>query len=85
MNEFRLYSSQYLLALKVWPDGPETHRNIGILYELYMGRLRDAQQHYLQYLSLREKQGYIGDDTSYRQVKGWSIDLSRRLKKVGKL
>ncbi len=61
----------YLAALEVWPHHPESHRNLGILYDLYMGRFEQALQHYklLQQLSTEED----------RQVKGWVMDLERRL------
>ncbi|SMF11762.1 Tetratricopeptide repeat-containing protein [Alteromonadaceae bacterium Bs31] len=61
----------YLAALAVWPHHAESHRNLGILYDLYMGRFEEALQHYkmLQRLSPEED----------RQVKGWIKDLERRL------
>ena len=61
----------YRKALSIWPDHPDSHKNLAILYDLYMGRLSDAAEHYHRYLEL------TGD--SDQQVQGWLIDLERRL------
>ncbi|MDY0005640.1 MAG: tetratricopeptide repeat protein [Spongiibacteraceae bacterium] len=62
----------YSAALKRDPDHPATHRNLGILYDLYLGKPAEAQAHYLRYQAL---QGEPPD----RQVAGWLADLERRL------
>ena len=41
----------YLDALKIWPDDASSHKNLGILYDLYMGRLEEALGHYQTYLA----------------------------------
>ena len=66
---------QYLKALKKWPDSPESHLNLGILYDLYMGRLQPALDQYLAYQALQEKPD--------RQVQGWIVDTRRRLSESG--
>ena len=64
----------YLKALEVWPDHPESHRNLGILYDLYMGRLDDALPYYKSYQSLL--------DEPDRTVAGWIADTERRVKQA---
>lgn len=61
----------YLAALDVWPHHTESHRNLGILYDLYMGQFGAALEHYNMLQRLLPEQD--------RQVKGWIIDLERRL------
>ena len=62
---------KYQEALAVWPEHPETHRNLGILYDLYMGRLEQALVQYQQYQSVTAE--------SNRTITGWIVDLERRL------
>lgn len=61
----------YLAGLAVWPHHLDNNVNLAILYDLYMGRLDDA----LGYYELSQ-QVVGGED---RQLKGWIIDLKRRL------
>lgn len=61
----------YIKALGVWPYHAESHRNIGILYDLYFGKQAQALAHFEAYQQLR------GD--SDKQVTGWIADLQRRL------
>lgn len=63
----------YLSALKIWPHHLASTKNLGILYDLYMGRFDDA----LIYYTL--SQNILGGED--RQLKGWIIDLKRRMKK----
>lgn len=69
--QFAEAEALYLSALAVWPDHDVSHRNLGILYELYMGRLPEALDHYKHYQALQAE-----DD---RLVTGWIVDLERRL------
>lgn len=62
----------YLQALERAPDHADTHLNLGILYDLYMGKLPQALEQYQRYLALS------GDEKS--PVRGWVADLQRRLK-----
>ncbi len=64
----------YQEALTVWPEHPETHRNLGILYDLYMGRLEQALVHYQQYQSVTAEPN--------RTITGWIVDLERRLDRL---
>lgn len=72
-GQFTAAEQQYLQSLKVWPDYPQGHLNLGILYDLYMGKFAPALQHYQRYQALSEQPD--------QQVNGWIIDTERRLKK----
>lgn len=61
----------YKKALTVWPFHAESHKNIGILYDLYLGKNAEALAHFEAYRQLR------GDND--KQVIGWIADLQRRL------
>lgn len=63
--------ASYQAALQVWPDAADTHLNMGILHDLYMGKLTSALEHYQSYQSLQAEPD--------RQVAGWIIDIQRRL------
>lgn len=60
----------YLQALEQWKDSADTHRNIGILYDLYVGDPQKALQHYRRYQVLT--------GATDREVAGWIVDLERR-------
>ncbi len=70
-GEFSEAEQLYTQALQVWPDHPASHRNIAILYDLYMGKLEQALDHYQQYESLL--------DEPDRSLEGWIADLRRRI------
>jgi Tfp pilus assembly protein PilF len=63
--------ANYKKALSLWPFHPESHKNIAILYDLYMGKSAEASPHYEAYLQLLG-----GED---KQVTSWIADLQRRL------
>jgi Tfp pilus assembly protein PilF len=63
--------TNYKKALSLWPFHPESHKNIAILYDLYMGKSADALPHYEAYLQLLG-----GED---KQATSWIADLQRRL------
>ena len=48
--------------------------NLGILYEVYLGKLPQALEAYREY---QELQASVGAEDA--RVKGWVIDLERRL------
>lgn len=60
----------YKKALSIWPFHADSHRNIGILYDLYFGKNTEALAHFEAYQQLR------GDGD--KQVTGWIADLQRR-------
>lgn len=63
--------TNYKKALNLWPFHPESHKNIAILYDLYMGKSAEALPHYEAYLQLLG-----GED---KQATSWIADLQRRL------
>ena len=68
-GRFTQAESLYKKALKVWPGDPILHKNLGILYELYLGRLDLALTHYRQAQALDQKD---------KKLKAWVKDLERR-------
>lgn len=62
----------YLQALDIWQKDAASHKNLAILYDIYMGRLDDALRHYQVYMTLTGQEN--------RQAKGWIADLKRRIK-----
>ncbi len=74
-GDFNGAETLYQQALEVWPDYPEGHLNLGILYDMYMGKFDLALTHYLQYQNLQPAPD--------RQVAGWIVDTQRRLKRAG--
>ncbi len=68
-GKFTDAEQQYLKALSVWPDHPASHRNLGILYDLYLGRLESALKHYERAQTLEPK----------KPVRGWIADIKRRI------
>lgn len=70
-GRFQEAESSYQQALERWPDSPATHLNLGILYDLYMGRLAQALEHYRYFQALQEQPD--------RRVEGWIVDTERRI------
>lgn len=65
----------YLSALEAWPHHRESVINLGMLYDLYMGRFGDALAYY------RLSQRLLPEPD--KKVKGWIIDLERRIDSAG--
>ncbi|MDM3872239.1 tetratricopeptide repeat protein [Porticoccus sp. W117] len=61
----------YEKALAVWPYHPESHYNLGVLNELYLGDLQSASHHFGQYQKLLPEPD--------KRVAGWIKDLQRRI------
>lgn len=70
-GDFAAAEAHYKRCLSTEPDNETVVLNLGILYELYLGRLPEALAAYRQYQDL--------SDTEDRKVKGWVMDLERRL------
>lgn len=70
-GDFAAAEEHYKRCLSVEPDNETVVLNLGILYELYLGRLPEALAAYRQYQDL--------SDSEDRKVKGWVMDLERRL------
>ena len=71
-GEFKQAEETFLQAIKVWPGYENVQLNLGILYELYMGEMESALEHYQNYQQLQSEPD--------KKVAGWIIDLQRRLK-----
>lgn len=61
----------YLKALEVWPHAPVTLRNLGILYDLYMGQFAQALASYELALKVSAEPS--------NELEGWIIDIKRRM------
>jgi tetratricopeptide (TPR) repeat protein len=70
-GQFANAESLYKKAINKWPDDPVLHENLGVLYELYLGRLDDAL---LAYRQAQEIKG--GAD---KKLKGWIKVLARKI------
>lgn len=68
---FAAAEAHYLACLEHRPDFQPAHLNLGILYELYLGRLEEALAAYRRYQSLASEPD--------RRVGVWVVDLERRL------
>ncbi|MEM9254716.1 MAG: tetratricopeptide repeat protein [Pseudomonadota bacterium] len=69
-GHFEAAEQVWLASLVEFEPHPATHRNLGILYDLYRGDAARALRHYRRYLALTAE----GD----RRVAGWVADLERR-------
>lgn len=58
-------------ALARWPDFALAHRNLGILYDLYLHQPEQALHHYREAKALENEED--------RVLAGWIMDLERRL------
>ncbi|WP_430461332.1 tetratricopeptide repeat protein [Thalassolituus sp. LLYu03] len=61
-GQFVQAQNTYEAALKVWPDFPEAHLNLGVLYDLYLNLPAKAQAHYEAYLFLTHKKSGQAQD-----------------------
>ncbi|MDO3381511.1 tetratricopeptide repeat protein [Gilvimarinus algae] len=65
----------YQQALAVWPHSIATHKNLGILLDIYLGEWDEALLHYEAAQYLTEQREGAADAT----LAGWIIDLKRRM------
>ena len=70
-GDFAAAESLYQKSLAVWPFYPEGHKNIAILYDLYLSKPELALPHYQAYQQL-----LAAPD---KQVDSWIAELQRRL------
>lgn len=70
LGEFDKAEQAYLMALRLRPDYATAHLNLGILYDIYLGHLEQALQHYQRYMELTGEQ----DETVHK----WIVDLKLR-------
>ncbi|MET0088704.1 MAG: tetratricopeptide repeat protein [Candidatus Thiodiazotropha sp.] len=69
-GRFNEAEQAYTQALSIDPDYAQAHRNLGILYDLYLGKPGDALNHYQRSQAL--------NGASDAQIEGWIADLKRR-------
>jgi tetratricopeptide (TPR) repeat protein len=70
MGDYNVAQNTLESALKLWPDFPEAHLNLGILYDVYLNKSRQGQMHMEAYLYLT---GYKND-----QAKVWFEEVKSR-------
>lgn len=70
-GDFQSAESHYRRCLDSQPRYRDAYLNLGILYELYLGKLPEALDAYRTYQSLNEEPD--------RRVQGWVVDLQRRV------
>lgn len=70
-GDFAAAQANYTKAIGVWPWHPESHKNLAILYDLYMGKNQEALAHYEAYQQL------VGEND--KNINSWIADMQRRL------
>jgi Flp pilus assembly protein TadD len=70
-GKFSEAEQAYQAALKYQPGYLHAHRNLGILYDLYLAKPQQALQHYQQYQTM------LGNKD--KEIENWIIDLQRRI------
>lgn len=75
LGRFADAQAAYERALAAKPDYAYAHLNLAILYDLYLGDLSKALDHYQQY------QQSAGDPD--QQLSGWLADLQQRMNSAG--
>lgn len=71
LGNFALAEKEYLDIISQWGGFLPAYRNLGILYDLYMGRITDALVYYRKYNELLAEPD--------KQVAGWSADIERQV------
>lgn len=74
-GHFQAAEKLYQQALAVWPHSVDSHKNLGMLYDLYLGQWPDALLHYQAAQYLIEQSTGAPD----QQLAGWIVDLERRM------
>jgi len=69
-GQFDKAEKSYLKAIKAVPKDITAYINIGILYDIYMGKFVKASEYYQKY------QGMLNEPD--RKVAGWIVDINRR-------
>lgn len=71
-GNFTEAENYYLKALDINDDYALAHLNLGILYDLYLGKLKQAKEHYERFLKITSDED--------KEVKQWLVDLDRRIR-----
>jgi len=69
-GDFILAQNTYAKALSIWPDCPEAHLNLAVLYDVYMNHPLRAQKHMEAYQFLT--------DGENEKVAAWLDELQKR-------
>lgn len=72
-GKFAEAEAQYLKAIAQWPHNFQAHRDLGVLYDLYLVQPEKALQHFSMCDQLSVEPN--------KEIKGWIIELNRRLNK----
>ena len=72
-GDFKKAQEHYAQAILIDPAYSNAYRNLGILYDLYLGELRKALESYEQYQKL------VDGQSKDQEVAKWIVDLKRRL------
>ncbi len=70
LGMFKQAEKSYLAAIKEAPVNATAYRNLGILYDIYMGQFVQASEYYQKYQGMMDKPD--------RKVAGWIVDINRR-------
>jgi tetratricopeptide (TPR) repeat protein len=73
-GQFEQAQHHYKQAIASWPGYDNSYLNLGILYDLYMGKKRQALREYELYQALQPE--------PVRQVRGWIADLKRQVQQA---
>lgn len=71
-GDFSGAEKEYLEIITLWGGYLPAYRNLGILYDIYMGDIEKGLEQYKKYNDYAPEQD--------RQVYGWTLDIERRLK-----
>ncbi len=74
-GKFKEAEQVYADALVIWPNYAAIHYNMGILYDVYLGKLDNALSHFETFQTLQAAED--------KKVAGWIADLKRRIAKQG--
>lgn len=69
-GDFLRAQNTYAAALAVWPDSPEAHLNLAVLYDVYLNHPLRAQKHMEAYQFLTSGQN--------KEVAGWLNEIQKR-------
>ncbi|WP_156312552.1 tetratricopeptide repeat protein [Marinagarivorans algicola] len=75
-GDFKKAEALYKQAIAVWPHNVISHRNLGVLYDMYMGRFDEAYYHFEQCAKIMA--------TPDKKLRGWMVDIKRRQAKMAK-
>lgn len=69
-GKFSEAEASYLKAIEISPNDALTYLNLGVLYDIYMGKLASASTYYQLYQSQQSEPD--------NKVAGWLVDINRR-------